>query len=49
MDDHEDHSPVGTMGKLRTKKVLTWVTIISLLVLTLGGTVILFFLQSVGN
>ncbi len=37
------------MGKLRGMKVLTWVTIISLLVLTLGGTVILFILQAIGS
>lgn len=30
-------------------KVLTWVTIISLLLLTLGGTIILFIVQAIGN
>ena len=49
MNDHEDNRPVGAMGKLRGMKVLTWVTIISLLVLTLGGTIILFVLQAIGN
>ena len=49
MNDHEDNRPVGTMGKLRGMKVLTWVLIVSLLVLTLGGTIILFVIQSIGN
>jgi hypothetical protein len=49
MNDHEDHSPVGTMGKLRSKKILVWVTIVSLLILTLGGTIILFVLQAIGS
>ncbi len=49
MNDREDNSPVGAMGKLRGMKVLTWLTIISLLVLTLGGTIILFILQAIGN
>lgn len=49
MNDHEDNSPVGAMGRLRSMKVLTWVTIISLLLLTLGGTIILFIVQAIGN
>jgi hypothetical protein len=49
MNDHEDNSPVGTMGKLRSKKILVWVTIVSLLILTLGGTIILFVLQAIGS
>ena len=49
MNDREDNSPVGAMGRLRSKKVLTCVTIISLLLLTLGGTIFLFIVQAIGN
>lgn len=42
MSNDEDTSPVGFMGKLRSMKVLTWVVIVSLLILTLGGSAILF-------
>lgn len=38
--------PVGTMGKLRNMKGLTWVLIFALLALTIGGTVILFIVQT---
>ena len=41
-DDDYDSRPVGFLGKLRNAKVLTWVVIVSLLVLTLGGTLIGF-------
>ncbi len=52
MSDDYDSRPVGFMGKLRNKKVITWVVIISLIVLTLGaGTVyaIVQFLIPGGN
>ena len=42
MSKDDDTSPVGFMGKLRNMKGLTWLVIISLLILTLGGTLILF-------
>jgi hypothetical protein len=38
-------APVGTMGKLRNMKGLTWVLIFALLALTLGGTIILFIVE----
>jgi hypothetical protein len=40
-----DSRPVGFLGKLRNMKVLTWVLIVGLLALTIGGSAILFILQ----
>lgn len=39
-EDDEDTSPVGFLGRLRNFKALTWVLIIGLLALTVGGTTI---------
>ena len=41
-DDDYDSRPVGFLGKMRNAKVLTWVLIVALLALTLGGTLIAF-------
>jgi hypothetical protein len=43
-DDDYDSRPVGFLGKLRNAKVLTWVLIIGLLALTVGGTTIAFLI-----
>lgn len=39
-DNDDDSRPVGFLGKLRNAKVLTWVLIIGLLALTIGGSTI---------
>jgi hypothetical protein len=43
MSDH-DERPVGFMGRVRTMKLLTWVLILGLVGLTVGGTTLLFVL-----
>ena len=50
MSDDEDYetNPVGVFGRLRNMKALTWIVIIGLLALTIGGTAILFIFQSIG-
>lgn len=40
-----DSRPVGFLGKLRNMRVLTWVLIIGLLALTIGGSTILFLIE----
>lgn len=49
MSDDDDTSPVGFLGKLRNMKGLTWVLIVALLALTLGGSSILFVLGLSGG
>jgi hypothetical protein len=44
-DDND--GPVGFLGKLRTKKALTWILIIGLVALSIGATTIIVILQSV--
>ena len=44
-DDYENH-PVGLFGRLRNMKALTWIVIIGLVALTVGGSAIVFFFQS---
>jgi hypothetical protein len=43
-DEDFNDEPVGFLGKLRGLKVLTWLLIIGLIGITVGGTSILFFL-----
>ncbi|MGV8969924.1 MAG: hypothetical protein ACOH1J_05695 [Microbacteriaceae bacterium] len=43
-DFEEETGPVGFMGKLRGLKVITWLLIIGLVALTVGGTSVLFIL-----
>lgn len=44
MSDDYDDRPVGFLGKLRNAKVLTWILIISLVVLVVGaGTIVTLF------
>jgi hypothetical protein len=43
----DDNSPVGFLGKLRNRKVITWVVIISLIVLTVGAGTIFAIIQFV--
>ena len=47
MSDEEDYetNPVGVFGRLRNMKALTWIVIIGLLLLTVGGTALIFFVQ----
>ena len=45
MSDDYDDRPVGFLGKLRSKKVITWVVIISLVVLTVGAGTIFAIVQ----
>jgi hypothetical protein len=40
-----DSRPVGFLGKLRNMRVLTWILIIGLLALTIGGSTILFLIE----
>jgi len=47
-DDDYDRNPVGLFGRLRNMKLLTWIVIIGLVALTLGGTAILFIAQGLG-
>lgn len=44
-EDDEDTSPVGFLGRLRTFKALTWILIVGLLALTVGGTTIFVLFQ----
>ena len=44
-EDDEDNSPVGFLGRLRNFKGLTWILIIGLLALTVGGTSLVFLFQ----
>lgn len=44
-DDDYDRRPVGFLGWLRNRKGLTWLVIIGLVLLTVGGSAILFFVQ----
>ena len=46
-DDDYDRRPVGFLGWLRNRKALTWIVIIGLVALTLGGTAILFTAQAI--
>jgi hypothetical protein len=43
---NEDSSPVGFLGKLRDQKWLAWLTVGALLVLTLGGAIFLWVLET---
>lgn len=43
-DDDLNTEPVGFLGKLRGLKVVTWLLIIGLVALTVGGTTLLFIL-----
>jgi hypothetical protein len=43
---NEDSSPVGFLGKLRDQKWLVWLTVGALLVLTLGGAIFLWVLET---
>lgn len=47
-DDDYDTRPVGLFGRLRNMKALTWIVIIGLLALTVGGSAILFIFQGLG-
>lgn len=42
----DDTRPVGFLGKLRNQKVLTWVLLIGLVALTVGGGTIIFLIQA---
>ena len=44
-DDDYDRNPVGFLGWLRNRKGLAWIVIIGLVLLTVGGSAILFFVQ----
>ena len=44
-DDDYERNPVGVFGWLRNRKLLTWIVIIGLILLTVGGSAILFFAQ----
>jgi len=44
-DDDYGHRPVGFLGNLRGMKGLTWVLIIGVVALTVGGAALLFLLQ----
>jgi len=48
MIDDDDTGPVGFMGKIRGMKAITWVLIIGLVALAIGGTSVIFVLQSLG-
>jgi len=45
MSDDDDTGPVGFMGKIRGMKAITWVLIIGLVALAIGGTSIIFIVQ----
>lgn len=47
MSDDYDSRPVGFLGKLRSRKVITWVVIIALIVLTVGAGTIVAIIQFV--
>lgn len=44
-DDDYDRNPVGLFGWLRNRKGLAWLVIIGLVLLTVGGSAIVFFAQ----
>jgi hypothetical protein len=45
MSDDNDIGPVGFLGRLRSKKAIAWIVIIALVLLTVGASTILFFVQ----
>ena len=49
MSDDDDYArnPVGFLGWLRNRKVLTWIVIIGLVVLTVGAGTIAFIVQAI--
>ena len=48
MDD-EGEGPVGFLGRVRERKGIVWITIIALVVLTVGGTTIDQLAQALGG
>lgn len=48
-DDDYDSRPVGFLGWLRHRKGLAWIVIIGLVLLTVGGSALLFFAQLAGS
>ncbi len=44
-NDDYDTGPVGFLGKLRGKKTLTWVLIIGLALITVGGSSLVLLFQ----
>lgn len=42
---NRDDEPVGFLGKLRNRKAITWVVVISLIVLTVGAGTIVAIVQ----
>lgn len=47
MTKQNDSEPVGFLGKLRNKKAITWIVIISLVVLAVGAGTIVAIVQFV--
>jgi hypothetical protein len=45
MSDDDDTRPVGFLGRLRNMKAIAWVVIIGLVLVTVGASTILFFIQ----
>jgi hypothetical protein len=45
--EEEENTPIGFMGRLRDKKVLTWIVIISFLTLTIGASTVAFVIQAI--
>ena len=46
LDEDYSRNPVGVFGRLRNMKGLVWVVIISLVVLTVGASTVVFLIQS---
>jgi hypothetical protein len=45
-DEDYDRNPVGFFGWLRNRKAIAWIVIIGLILLTVGGTAVVLFLQN---
>ncbi|MCY7411735.1 MAG: hypothetical protein LH471_01640 [Salinibacterium sp.] len=48
MSEDDDSRPVGFLGRIRRMKAITWLLIVGLVGLAIGGTSIIFTLQSLG-
>ena len=46
IDEDEDTTPVGFLGRLRNAKLITWVLIIGLVALSFGATSLVVILGS---
>lgn len=46
MTNHDSDEPVGFLGKLRNRKVITWLLIVGLVAISVGAGTFLFIVQA---